>query len=84
MKLNKINDYKWEIPKSGTMRVPGYIYSSETMIDKIIKEKAAEQVANVASLPGIVEKSLAMPFLKFNNGFKLLRCMIMVIIEVIN
>ena len=27
--LHKINDYLWEIPKEGEMRVPGRIFASE-------------------------------------------------------
>ena len=68
MKFNKITDYLWEIPKSGNMNVPGY-YSSEKMIDHMIREKAAEQAANVACLPGIVDKSLAMPDVHWGYGF---------------
>jgi tRNA-splicing ligase RtcB (3'-phosphate/5'-hydroxy nucleic acid ligase) len=69
MNLKKIDDCRWEIPKSGYMNVPGIIYSSERMIDKVIKEKAAEQVANVACLPGIINKSLAMPDVHWGYGF---------------
>jgi len=69
MKLNRITDYLWEIPKAGAMNVPGLIYSSEKMIDHVIREKAAEQVANVATLPGIVDKSLAMPDVHWGYGF---------------
>lgn len=43
------------------MRVPGRIYASEAMIGRIERERVAEQVANVACLPGIVGASLAMP-----------------------
>ena len=69
MKLKKITDYLWEIPQSGAMLVPGLIYSSEKMIDHVIREKAAQQVADVASLPGIVGKSLAMPDVHWGYGF---------------
>jgi tRNA-splicing ligase RtcB len=39
------------------------------MIDHVIREKAAEQAANVATLPGIVDKSLAMPDVHWGYGF---------------
>lgn len=61
--LIKINDYLWEIPKSfrSDMRVPGRIYSSEKMLEQILRDKSLEQVVNVATLPGIQKYSLAMP-----------------------
>ncbi len=68
--LNKINDYLWEIPKSfrSDMIVPARIYTSEKMLDKI-EEDALNQVINVASLPGIVKYSLAMPDIHTGYGF---------------
>jgi len=49
--------------------VPGLIYASENMLNHIWEEKAAEQVANVAFLPGIVGYSLAMPDIHWGYGF---------------
>lgn len=69
MNLKKIDDYRWEVPKTGAMRVPGLIYASEKMIEQIKKEKAVEQVANVAAMPGIVGKSMAMPDVHWGYGF---------------
>src|SRR4030066_148198 len=69
--LNKIGEYRWEIPKSYKqgMRVPGLIYASEEMLGSIREEQAADQVANVAFLPGIVGRSLAMPDIHWGYGF---------------
>ncbi len=69
--IEKIDDYRWRIPKSYKegMRVPGIIYSSEGMLKDIFKDKAMEQVANVATLPGIVNASLAMPDIHWGYGF---------------
>lgn len=67
--IRKIDPYRWEIPKIGKMRVPGRIYSSAEMIDEVIREEAARQVANVAELPGIVNASLAMPDIHWGYGF---------------
>lgn len=50
------------------MRVPGRIYASEAMIGRIERERVAEQVANVACLPGIVGASLAMPDCHWGYG----------------
>jgi tRNA-splicing ligase RtcB len=70
-KLNKIDDYRWEIPKSYKpgMRVPGLVYANEAMLEVIREEQSLEQVANVAFLPGIVGRSLAMPDIHWGYGF---------------
>ncbi len=69
--LNKIDDYRWEIPQSYKrgMRVPGLIYADEDMLEAIREDNAPEQVANVAFLPGIVGRSLAMPDIHLGYGF---------------
>ncbi len=69
MNLRQIDRYRWEIPQTGAMRVPGLIYASEELIPHVIAEKAPEQVQNVACLPGIVGKSLAMPDIHWGYGF---------------
>ena len=70
-KVNKIDDYRWEIPPSYKvgMRVSGLIYASESMLEHIGGEQVFEQVANVAFLPGIVGHSLAMPDIHWGYGF---------------
>ncbi|HQH52137.1 MAG TPA: RtcB family protein [Candidatus Hydrogenedentes bacterium] len=67
--LKRINDYTWEIPKRGKMRVPGRIYADAQLIKKIEADNAVDQVANVACLPGIVGYSLAMPDAHWGYGF---------------
>jgi len=69
--LNKIDDYRWEIPRNYKqgMRVPGLIYAGADMLESIREEQAAEQVANVAFLPGIVGYSMAMPDIHWGYGF---------------
>ena len=69
--LEKIDEYRWRIPKSykSGMRVDGIIYAGEKMLKDIRSDKAAEQVANVAFLPGIVKHSLAMPDIHWGYGF---------------
>ena len=69
--LNKIDDYRWEIPQSYKqgMSVPGLIYASESMLSHIWEEHVFQQVANVAFLPGIVGRSLAMPDIHWGYGF---------------
>jgi len=69
--LEKIDDYRWRIPRSYKpgMRVPGIIYADEKLLKDIFQDKALEQVANVAFLPGIVSASLAMPDIHWGYGF---------------
>lgn len=67
--LNKIDAYRWEIPKQGSMHVPGIIYASEKLITQIMSDQALQQVKNVATLPGIVSASLAMPDIHWGYGF---------------
>src|SRR5712692_7287668 len=67
--IRQINDYVWEIPKHGGMRVPGRIYATRELMADIQRDAALEQVANVAHLPGIVGYSLAMPDIHWGYGF---------------
>ncbi|MEW6523572.1 MAG: RtcB family protein [Bacillota bacterium] len=69
--LEPAGECRWQIPASykAGMRVPGIIYASRAMIDDIRADQAAEQVANVAHLPGIVRASLAMPDIHWGYGF---------------
>ncbi|MDP6560724.1 MAG: RtcB family protein [Candidatus Binatia bacterium] len=69
LKFQKMDAYRWRIPKEGPMRVDGLIYSDEKMVSKIRQEESSQQVANVASLPGILGYSLAMPDIHWGYGF---------------
>ncbi|MGE3181262.1 MAG: RtcB family protein [Phycisphaerae bacterium] len=69
--LEKVDLTKYRIPKSYKegMRVDGLILADDTLIDQIREDQAPEQVANVATLPGIVGWSLAMPDIHWGYGF---------------
>ncbi|MCP4370470.1 MAG: RtcB family protein, partial [Deltaproteobacteria bacterium] len=69
IKLKKIDQYRWEVPKTGAMRVPGIIYASESMLKGEKQNEPLKQVANVATLPGIVKASMAMPDMHWGYGF---------------
>jgi len=69
MELKKISPYCYEIPKSGSMNVPGRIFMSSRMADKLREAEALKQVANVASLPGILKAAMAMPDMHWGYGF---------------
>ncbi len=62
---------RWRIPKAyrEDMRVDGLIFADETLIQQIRKDQGPEQVANVATLPGIQVASLAMPDIHWGYGF---------------
>lgn len=69
--FQKINDYLWEIPKSfrADMRVPARIYTSGKMLEATFKDRSIGQLVNVATLPGIVNYSMAMPDIHEGYGF---------------
>ena len=68
--LEKIDDCRWKIPQSymSGMKVPGVIYADEKLLKNIKRDKAPQQVANAAHLPGIVRYSLAMPDIHWGYG----------------
>ncbi|MDP2380422.1 MAG: RtcB family protein, partial [Pseudohongiella sp.] len=69
-KLKRIDDTRIEVPadyKPG-MRVKGIIYVDE-VLEKELESQSVDQVANVATLPGIVNASMAMPDIHSGYGF---------------
>jgi len=69
--VRQIDDYRWELPRTGDMRVPGRIYATSEMMEAVRKEGVLKQVANVATLPGILTASLAMPDVHQGYGFSI-------------
>jgi len=67
--FRKINDWLWEVEKTGKMNVPARIYVNEKMLDEIFKDKSVEQLINTANLPGIINYSMAMPDIHEGYGF---------------
>ena len=67
--LKQIDDYRWEIPQTGDMRVPGIVYASSSLLTAEDSQDAFTQVANVATLPGIIKASMAMPDMHWGYGF---------------
>jgi tRNA-splicing ligase RtcB len=63
VKIEQVGPYLWRIPQDAKpgMRVPGLILADEPLMAQIRKDASLEQVANAATLPGIVKASLAMP-----------------------
>ncbi|MBN2446199.1 MAG: RtcB family protein [Phycisphaerae bacterium] len=71
--LEQLDACRWRIPRSykPQMRVDGIIYANQTLIEQIRSDQSPEQVANVATLPGIVGASLAMPDIHWGYGFSI-------------
>ncbi|MBN2224727.1 MAG: RtcB family protein [Deltaproteobacteria bacterium] len=67
--LKQIDAYRWEIPRTGKMRVPGLIFTDREMLEDIQQDQGPTQVANVATLPGIIKHSMAMPDMHWGYGF---------------
>ena len=67
-RLTRVSEIEWRIAPRGAMRVPGVLYASEALL-RDMDEKVVEQVCNVASLPGIVQASYAMPDAHWGYGF---------------
>lgn len=69
MELRKINDFVWEIPKQGDMKVPALIYASAKLLESVKRDLTLQQAKNVACLPGIQRMSYVMPDAHQGYGF---------------
>jgi tRNA-splicing ligase RtcB len=69
--LERIDDIRWRIPRGQRpdMRVDGLVYADDDLMADLRDDPALEQVANVATLPGITGSSLAMPDVHWGYGF---------------
>ena len=66
--LTPVSEHEWHILPTGQMRVPGIVYASEDLVREM-DHKVFEQITNVATLPGIVQASYAMPDAHWGYGF---------------
>jgi tRNA-splicing ligase RtcB len=69
VKLRADGPDRWRIEPTGAMRVPGVVFATEALLAESGDDQALAQVANVATLPGIVEASYAMPDVHWGYGF---------------
>ncbi|MFP4081652.1 MAG: RtcB family protein [Candidatus Aminicenantes bacterium] len=67
--VKKINDYTWEIPKQGEMKVPTVLYASSKLLESIKNDLTLRQARNVACLNGIQRKAYVMPDAHQGYGF---------------
>ena len=66
----QLDEFRFVIPKSykPTMRTEGLIFADVKMMEQVKKDFAPEQVANVATMPGIVGRAMAMPDIHWGYG----------------
>ena len=69
IKVQKIDEWRWRIPQEGKMRTEGLVYADEKMMADLRTDPSLSQVVNVATLPGIVGDSMAMPDIHWGYGF---------------
>ncbi|MFC3575844.1 RtcB family protein [Streptomyces yaanensis] len=61
--------FRFRLDRCDPMRVPGVVFATRDLLPEAVGDKALEQVANVATLPGIVRASFAMPDVHWGYGF---------------
>jgi tRNA-splicing ligase RtcB (3'-phosphate/5'-hydroxy nucleic acid ligase) len=63
MQLERVGPYLWRIPQDASrgMRVPGLVVADDRLIESIKSDASLQQIANGATLPGIVKAAMAMP-----------------------
>ncbi len=69
MELVEESPYRFRIDRHDPMRVPGVVFASRSLLPDAGADRSLEQVANVATLPGIVGASYAMPDVHWGYGF---------------
>src|SRR5947209_6002047 len=67
----RIDDELWELPVGTVpgMRVPARVFADRELLAAIERDRSLEQLANVATLPGVVTAALAMPDIHQGYGF---------------
>lgn len=71
MEINRIDEFIYEIPLDANkkMNVPARFFADPKQLDIISKDESLKQLVNVATLPGIIGYSLAMPDIHQGYGF---------------
>ncbi len=69
VKIKKINDNIWEIPKEKGMNVPAFIFASSSLLENMKKDKTMEQIRNVAKMKGVIGAVYSMPDSHQGYGF---------------
>ncbi len=66
--LEQIDEFRWRIPATGGMRVPGILFADRPLVERMLSDRTPDQVRNAAHLPGILEASIAMPDAHWGYG----------------
>lgn len=66
--IKRLDEFKWILPPAEKMRVPAVLFASEQLVAEL-DDKVIEQLANIASLPGIVQAAYGMPDAHWGYGF---------------
>jgi len=69
VRITRLERSVWELEPEGDMRVPGRLYASEDMLEQIQHDPALRQLSNVAHLPGVFLRCMAMPDIHYGYGF---------------
>ncbi len=67
-KLHRVSDYEWLIPRQDDMNVDGLIIGSQVLVESM-DDMVYQQLKNVASLPGILDKAIVLPDAHSGYGF---------------
>jgi tRNA-splicing ligase RtcB len=69
LRPERVDAFRWRLPRVGPMRTDGIVYADDAIFEAIRGDPALVQVCNVATLPGIVGPSIAMPDIHWGYGF---------------
>ncbi|MFB6251859.1 MAG: RtcB family protein [Halobellus sp.] len=61
VRLERVREHVWEIPRGGDMGAPARIFASEQLLEQIADDKTLRQLRNATHLPGIVGRAICMP-----------------------
>jgi tRNA-splicing ligase RtcB len=67
-KFERTSEYEWRAPATGKMRVPAIVFADAILLGEM-DDKVLAQMSNVATLPGVVTASYAMPDAHWGYGF---------------
>jgi len=67
--FRQVDEYIWELSQDfrADMRVPARLFGDKELFDAAFQDRTVTQLANAATLPGIVKYALAMP--DFHQGY---------------
>ncbi|WP_435129721.1 RtcB family protein [Halobaculum sp. D14] len=61
IRLKRVREHVWEIPKEGDMNVPARVLASEPLLEQISDDDTLQQLKNATHLPGMTKHALCMP-----------------------